>query len=405
MRRSPTVERALGELQRLVRRPPKVTPPRMVMSGRVPVDLQSSDCRMIGLCDEERGALERLRSLLPHDLRFEHLEDRNADEATWRFVCLAHLQCGDHVGEFVAQYARDPIDRTCFLPLELLTVSEELELLGVRLLPPSVVTPPEPFFGPGPTPNTGSAVAVPARGTNYTKMSLRARATAEHALRVLRTALPADRETGHRQLRFRLGTSVWFDDGAGGWTAAPDQGFELGLGTGLPDEVTSQAIWSLPAVPKTDVERRASLALRWFEQAQLNVDPVVKLLHLFFALEAILGDRSEGLKAPRLALRRATLGLLTTGSFTHPARTYLLYDEVRSAAVHGEEAPAIDQREAERFSWDVREAINEFLGFAQSRKLLKRSRIRAALDADEHQQSIADALRTEDPQLWRHLPE
>lgn len=72
--------------------------------------------------------------------------------------------------------------------------------------------------------------------------------------------------------------------------------------------------------------------------------------------------------------------------------------------MHGEEAPAIDEREAERFAWDVRKATNEFLRFAHSRKLVKRSRTRDARDAGEDQQSIADALRAEDPQRWRHLP-
>ena len=69
-----------------------------------------------------------------------------------------------------------------------------------------------------------------------------------------------------------------------------------------------------------------------------------ELLYLFFALEAMLGDKSEGLKAPALAVRRAIRGLVTRDGFIHPARTYLLYDEVRSAAVHGEEPPEIGQR-------------------------------------------------------------
>jgi hypothetical protein len=79
------------------------------------------------------------------------------------------------------------------------------------------------------------------------------------------------------------------------------------------------------------------------------------MLYLFFALEAIVGDRSEGLKGEKLALRRAILSHLTTGNFSHPARAYVLYEEVRNKAVHGSELTVpVTEDEVRNFSYDVR---------------------------------------------------
>ena len=38
------------------------------------------------------------------------------------------------------------------------------------------------------------------------------------------------------------------------------------------------------------------------ERALLATEPLVRLLYLFFALEALLGDRAEGLGYPQLRL-------------------------------------------------------------------------------------------------------
>ncbi len=63
----------------------------------------------------------------------------------------------------------------------------------------------------------------------------------------------------------------------------------------------SAPISTLPASGGTGVEQSANRALEWFERAQLATDPLIELLYLFFALEAILGDTSEGLKGEQLA--------------------------------------------------------------------------------------------------------
>jgi hypothetical protein len=348
------VERALTKLQALIRSPP-TGGEEVVMTGAVPEDLQSEDFKAIGLPLEESTALEDARSLLSADLRFEYLKDHDVDRITWRFVCRAHLQRrGDLVSDFVEEHAREPMDRTCFFPIELLTIKEEAALYGVRLMPPDAVERPPALFGHDPGPTIGSIIAIECTGTDYGKMSLRARAVAERALRLLRATFREERWMPDRQLRFRLGAVVWFDDSIrAGWTSPPEEGWELELDDALLRHATSQQISTLPAEASNDVESRVERALEWFERGQLAVEPIVKLLYLFSALEAILGDKSEKLKAPALAVRRAMLGLLTSGGFTHPNRTYLLYDEVRSYAIHGEAPRAISQREVDAFAWNT----------------------------------------------------
>jgi hypothetical protein len=404
-KRRDSVERALTKLQAVVRRPPPDDPEEVVMSGQVPEDLQSEDFKWAGLLADGRAAVEEARSFLSADLRFEYLKDHDVERITWRFVCLAHLQRkGDLVAEFVSEHARDLMERTCFFPIELLTVKEEVELYGVRLLPSDAVERPPTLLGPDPGPTMHSVIAVECVGTDYGKMSTRARALAERALRLLRGTLREERWLPDRQLRFRLGSVVWFDDSVrAGWTSPPEEGWELELDDGLLRHATSQPISTLQKEPRTDVEHRAELALEWFERGQLAVEPIVELLCLFSALEAILGDKSEGLKAPALAVRRAMLGLLTSGGFTHPSRTYLLYDEVRSAAVHGEAAPEIGQREVDSFAWDVRRALNEFLEYARKERFTKRRQVRRALDEHERREGIVQVLLRDDPKRWSPL--
>jgi hypothetical protein len=401
MAKPKTVERALTNLQALIRRPPSGNE-EVVMSHEVPEDLRSDQFQVVGLPREESAALKEVQSLWSEDLRFEHLKDPEVERVTWRFVCLAHLRRKDDlVAKFVADHAREPMQRTCFFPVELLTVKKEVELYGVRLFPPDAVERPPTLFGHDPGPTMGSIIAVECTGTDYGKMSTRARAVAERALRLLRATFREERWLPDFQLRFRLGPVVWFDDSiAAGWSSPPEEGSELEVDDGLLRHATSQQISTLPAEPSTDVERRAERALEWFERAQLAVDPIIELLYLFFALETILGDTSEGLKAPALAVRRAMLGLLTSGGFTHPSRTYLLYDGVRSAAVHGEAPPALGEREVSNFAWDVRRALNEFLEFARREGLTKRAQVRRALDAHERRESVVQGLLRDDPKQW-----
>lgn len=387
-----TVEQALMELQRLVREPMPTEPPvPLHRLGNVPEQFAPGE-EQPGLhgTPEEIRALELLRSLLPQDLRFEHMDESTIESTTFEFVCRAHYQPDDdHVPQFVVDHAHELLERTCFFPVVHLKVKDELHFQGARILPAGVVELPSRVLGPDPTPMTDSVLAVSCTGTSHQQMSIRATEAAHHAIRLLRVAMREDKWVHDRQLRFRLGESLWFDDGASGWQTAPDMGWEY-----QPDEpalkrATAQPLASIPLVGSNDVERGANTALRWFERAQLATDPLVEMLYLFFALEALIGD-TEREKGRKLAARRAILGLKTSGYHTDPGRIYFYYGRVRSTAIHGGDPGEVPRDEINRVSWDTRRAINEFLEYAQAHGFTERAWIVKALDSDPHRDGVIE---------------
>lgn len=197
----------------------------------------------------------------------------------------------------------------------------------------------------------------------------------------LRAGLSEHRMIPDRQLRFRLGTSYWFRGGGGGWSTPSDQIIDVGLNEELVEHATSTEIARLPAEGGTSIEKAARRALQWFDDALLATDPLKEVLYLFFALEAILGDKSDKLKGENLALRRALLSHKLDEGFTHPGRIYGLYDEVRSEAVHGGEPlevskSAVSTQSTSSSSTRCKE------GFSKRGKLL------AALDSDPAREDI-----------------
>lgn len=135
----------------------------------------------------------------------------------------------------------------------------------------------------------------------------------------------------------------------------------------------------------------------------IEADPLKSLLFLFFALEAMLGDRSEGLKAHGLAYRRTLLSLATKESFTDPSRAYLLYDEVRSAAVHGEEAPPVSDDVWRALLWDVRLALNEYLELAARDGFQTRRRVLRYLRGHPDRPRLDDWLLEFDEVIWKEF--
>lgn len=100
---------------------------------------------------------------------------------------------------------------------------------------------------------------------------------------------------------------------------------------------------------------------------------------LFTALEAILGDRSKGIKSDHLAIHRAALSESLGEGFSPPGQALTLYERVRSMAIHGEEPAVVPREDAESFEWDVRRAINEYLRFTKESNLTKRKQVRVEL--------------------------
>lgn len=230
-----------------------------------------------------------------------------------------------------------------------------------------------------------------------------ARTMAEDALARLRLALDSERDIHQNQARFVLDGVKWIPGGTMGWALSGPVPFSLEIVQADPmfGRVTANRFLQVPLIPSTDVERRAARAIEWLDRAHLESDEMIQLLHRFSALEAILGDQSDGLKAHALAIRRATLALETEGMFRHPSQLFELYDEVRSYAVHGEEVERpLEPNEVSKFGWDAREAIDQFLRFAEGRRLTERKEVRAALDSSESRATILMRLAEADPKVW-----
>ena len=182
-----------------------------------------------------------------------------------------------------------------------------------------------------------------------------------------------------RQLRFRLGIGYSFDERLTGWNRRDDEAYDVTLTDDVSD-LLSQPVMAVPDPPRSDVERKAALAMSWMERACLTGEGLIALLYRFFALEALLGDKSEGLKAHGLAFREMMLSHIISGGFRHPNRTFFFYDQIRSAAVHGDEAPAISWRDARGFEWAVRDALSNYLALAASQGISRRGKLLQVLD-------------------------
>lgn len=391
------VERALRNLEALLQHEQSPTDAEQHgRTGKIPDDLADEQNRTLLLNVDEEAAREEAVAALEADLRFEYMKD--GDVRVWRFACicvLGHQQ--DPVATFMAENARKPEERTCYLPIEFLTIDHPVEIMGIRLLPRSHEEVPPSAVRFNLDPPVGSVVPIQVKGTNLERMKERALRIANRALRIMRVALRAHRSVPDMQLRFRVGEGYSFGDRRVGWKLRPDAEVSLNLDDELVKHVQAQPVARLAEAPRNDLQRRADRALRWIEDAALSIDLVEELLFLFFALEALLGRKDEGLKARGLAFRRAMLGVVAGRAFTDPNRVFWLYEKVRSAAVHGEEPPEIDQREVGQFAWDVRNALAEYLELAADEKLETRRAMLRFLERHPERDRLIDWLVERDP--------
>jgi hypothetical protein len=217
---------------------------------------------------------------------------------------------------------------------------------------------------------------------------------------VLRIALRENRGIHDRQLRFSIGEAYAFDDRLSGWTQRAETAYELPLAASFVDLVRPQPVCALPLVPRNKLERKADLAVRWMERAWLATEPLIRLLYLFFALETLLGDTAESLKAGLVALRRAMLSAAVGRGFVHPSGTYWLYQKVRSAAVHGSEPPAVSDDDVGRFAWDVREALDDYLRYGKDHGFTRQSQLVEALDHHPDRPQLIAWLRINGGDMW-----
>jgi hypothetical protein len=201
------------------------------------------------------------------------------------------------------------------------------------------------------------------------------------------------------QLRFGLATGYAFDAKLTGWKQPDDIAYGLTLSDDL-GKVLENPVMALPAAPRTDIERKALVAVRWLDRAFLTGDELVALLYRFFALEALLGRKSEGLKAHGLALRQMVLAHAVTGSFPNPNATLLLYDKIRSGAVHGEEVPEVSTAIVHNVESGVRQTLGQYLTLAKDRGLSRRSRLLDVLDNHPDRGDLIAWLREYGGEPW-----
>jgi hypothetical protein len=393
------VQKTLGRLQQLIRRPPSDNDERAAMTRLLPLELTGGKTEYIRLLSDEVEASEMVKAALLADLRFEHMS--KPDDDVWRFVgeCWTDGKT-DHVPGFIKEHSQEPMDRVCFVPVENLSVTSATDVLGIRLLPIDDPGVPTGGLGFSLEKPVGCVAAIAVRGTNHGLMVERARLVAAHALRVMRIALREHHSIHDRQLRFRLGIVYAFDDHVSGWQTRADVAYDLGLPGDLIEMAENQPIWRLPVEPTTDVDKKADLALQWMERAWFTGEPLVALLYLFFALEALLGDKSEKLKAHGLAFRQTMLSHIIEGNFTHPNRTWFLYDAVRSAAVHGEGAPDVDKDVVQNFAWGVRKALSQYLTLASNENFVRRGRLLTFLDEHPERPQLVAWLREAGGDTW-----
>jgi hypothetical protein len=335
------------------------------------------------------------------DERFEHMAPAEDLIREFAVACVTDRK-SDHAGAFMVRHGQDVGEQICYFGIERLRVDQEAAVAGVRLLPldhPDIPTD-NPLFKPGES--IASVAAVPVTGTNKVRMAERARKLGEHALRVLRIALrQQDRGLHPMQLRFRLGTSHAFVGGAGGWQMHDDAALTSGLPADLMATVLSTPVAGLPpAAAKKSINEKALLAVEWLDRAVFTPDPLVATLFRFFALEALLGDKSGGLKNGILALRQMTLSEIANDYWFHPDDTFLQYDEVRSYAVHGEIAPAVTEQQAAEFAWMVRDTLDQYLAVAKKNGFTKRKQLLDLLDDYPKRREQVDWIRKNCSPEW-----
>lgn len=246
---------------------------------------------------------------------------------------------------------------------------------------------------------TGCVAQVRVTGTDPQRATERGRDRVRHALAVLRVSFAkAERGFHPNQLRFRLGQMYIIDQGHG-FSRQRNAAFPITFDRPMKKALPNLEIISIPFDGKTDIQKRLALAVSWIDAAHMDASPIHRVGFLFTALEAMLGDQSEGLKAPALVFYRTALGHAVKGMFPDPYRLYYLYDQVCSYTTHGEAAEVTDD-DVSYLDWNIRETMFELVSFCNEHNLTKRSQVRRELLKGGVDQLTLDFLRSNGPSEW-----
>lgn len=293
------------------------------MTRRLPFGARLQGSRYVQFGRKTELAVARASKALQSDLRFEHLQ--KVEDLLEVLAVEARMNSDvDVAAEFSKRNSREVVETVCFIPVHRLNFLEEIQMQDVLFLPttdPRV--PPTDSFREHEGPFKSVAVMEVA-GTNYRNMAERAREKAGSVLRLLRTDL-IGRSIPPVQLRFRLGTSYTFPSELRGWNSRPDASYDLDLSAASLSDIAMGHYKQLHPMPRDQLHIKADIALRWMERARFTGEPLIEVLYLTFALEALLGDTQEGLKSGLIARRQLMLSHIMTGTIPYPNQTIMLY--------------------------------------------------------------------------------
>lgn len=319
------LRRLLGQLQAEVRKPFDTSAlADHGMTRLVPADIDLGQSHWM-ISRRSYELFQETIGWLSSDSRFEHL-DRNTENEVWRFVCQCLAERGrDHREQFIKAQQQEPVTITHYFSIRHLAVREDFELADCRIAGLPLADAPD-LSSLVDEPDASAVIVVSESGTLAMHQAARAVDRANHALRLLRVCLRPQNRLSRAQLQFSLGERLVTDYGAG-FQRSPDAPYTAILRPNLIEQTCGQRAASLPTVGGNDLERHALLAVEWLSRAQLAEEPLIRLLFLFFALEALLGDKADKGKGHDLAFRRAMLSNATNNSFREPSATLYLYDK------------------------------------------------------------------------------
>ncbi len=249
---------------------------------------------------------------------------------------------------------------------------------------------------------------VIVRGTDTERLNTRAQMIVDDALRKVRF-VTARAGVHPNQLRFGRDGS-WSHEGKGrsGWSLQAESPISLALGDiqrlgTVPGLSSSTKAIDLPVLgqQQSPAEKQAAFAMLWLDQAELSSDLLVRTIFPIFAYEALLGDTADGLKARSLVFYRVMLGEVVDGWRPEPRMLYDLYDQVRSAAVHGSLPPLVPDRDLAKFMIaDGRVALEEYLSLCQQHGFKKRNKVKEFLRTHPSASEILKELSAANPGVW-----
>jgi hypothetical protein len=94
------------------------------------------------------------------------------------------------------------------------------------------------------------------------------------------------------------------------------------------------------------------------------------------------------------------LSHVVMGGFGNPNKTWLLYDRVRSGAVHGEDVPEVSWEMARDFSWVVRRTLNQYLTVVDGERIVRRGRLLKLLAEHPDRPKLIEWLRVNGGTVW-----